>query len=437
VTTLDTPPMTQSPRMAPSELTEDSGTQALADAHAQLRHAVEVLGYSPGYADMLGRARRELRVSVPLRRDNGDYAVFTGYRVQHNLSRGPAKGGVRYAAEVSLDEVRALAMWMTWKCALVELPYGGAKGGIAIDTRDYSQSELERLTRRYTTEILPLIGPEKDIPAPDIGTDERTMAWMMDTYSVSKGYTVPGVVTGKPVSLGGSLGRPSATSLGVFHTARFAMEQAGIRLAGATAAVQGFGKVGADAARFLDEAGVAVRAVSDRYGAVYNASALDITGLRAHCAQTGSVVGFAGSEPIESADLLALDVDVLVPAAVEGVITADNAFAVTARIVVEGANGPTTTAADAILRERDVLVVPDILANAGGVIVSYFEWVQANQAYWWTQAEVEQRLEVRMRSAWESVCRTAASRQLTLRQSATVTAVERVTEAHVLRGLYP
>jgi glutamate dehydrogenase (NAD(P)+) len=328
-------------------------------------------------------------------------------------------------------------MWMTWKCALVELPYGGAKGGIAIDTRAYSQGELERLTRRYTTEILPLIGPERDIPAPDIGTDENTMAWMMDTFSVSKGYTVSGVVTGKPVSLGGSLGRPSATSLGVFHTARYAMEQQGIRLEGATAAVQGFGKVGADAARFLDEAGVVVLAVSDRYGAVHSASGLDIAALRRHCAETGSVDGFPGGEAIEPSQLLTLNVDLLVPAAVEGVLTADNAHAVGARVVVEGANGPTTTDADAILRERGVLVVPDILANAGGVIVSYFEWVQANQAYWWTKAEVEQRLEVRMRSAWQSVCRTATERQLTLRQAATVTAVERVTEAHVLRGLYP
>jgi glutamate dehydrogenase (NAD(P)+) len=437
VTTLEAAGLPTYDLRSPSDAGASPGTQALADAHAQLSHAVGVLGYGPGYADLLGRARRELRVSVPLRRDNGEYAVFTGYRVQHNLSRGPAKGGVRYAPEVSLDEIRALAMWMTWKCALVELPYGGAKGGIAIDTREYSESELERLTRRYTTEILPLIGPERDIPAPDIGTDEKTMAWMMDTFSVTKGYTVPGVVTGKPVSLGGSLGRPSATSLGVFHTARLAMEQRGIRVGGATAAVQGFGKVGADAARFLSTAGTSVLAVSDRYGAVHNSHGLDIAALHRHCADTGSVDGFPGGEPIEPAHLLALDVDLLVPAAVEGVLTADNAHDVGARVIVEGANGPTTTDADAILQERDILVVPDILANAGGVIVSYFEWVQANQAYWWTQKEVEQRLEDRMRTAWQSVCRTAAARQLTLRQAATVTAVERVTEAHVLRGLYP
>ena len=406
-------------------------------AQQQFDLAAERLNLDPGLRRVLRQPRRELTVHFPVKMDDGSVQVFTGYRVQHNLSRGPAKGGVRYAPEVSLDEVRALAMWMTWKCALVELPYGGAKGGIAIDTRDHSQAELERLTRRYTTEILPLIGPEKDIPAPDIGTDENTMAWMMDTFSVAKGYTVPGVVTGKPVSLGGSLGRPSATSLGVFHTARFAMEERGIGLVGATAVVQGFGKVGADAARFLDEAGATVLAVSDRYGAVHNASGLDIGALRAFCAATGSVVGFAGAEPIEPAELLTLEVDVLVPAAVEGVITAANAGEVRARVIVEGANGPTTTEADAILRERDVVVVPDILANAGGVIVSYFEWVQANQAYWWTQAEVEQRLEVRMRSAWNSVARVAADRQLTLRQAATVSAVERVTEAHVRRGLYP
>ena len=414
-----------------------AGNQALRDARSQLAHAVSVLGYDQGLHDMLASSRRELRVCVPLRRDSGEYEVLTGYRVQHNLARGPAKGGLRYSPDVSLDEVRALAIWMTWKCALVDLPYGGAKGGITIDPSRYSRRELERVTRRYTSEILPIIGPERDIPAPDIGTDETTMAWMMDTYSVSQGYTVPGVVTGKPFSLGGSRGRPSATSLGVFEAARLALAHRGIPLSSCTAAVQGFGKVGADAAGYLAEAGVTVRAVSDRFGAVHNPTGLDIEALRAHCARTGTVVGFAGAEPLDPAELLTLDVTLLVPAAVESVLTEQNAARVRAEVVVEGANGPTTTEADEVLNDRDVLVVPDILANAGGVIVSYFEWVQANQAYWWSQAEVEERLRTRMAAAWRDVLEASAEYSLTLRQAATVLAVKRVAEAHLRRGLYP
>jgi glutamate dehydrogenase (NAD(P)+) len=414
-----------------------AGNQALQDARGQLAHAVSVLGYDRGLHDMLASSRRELRVCVPLRRDSGEYEVLTGYRVQHNLARGPAKGGLRYSPDVSLDEVRALAIWMTWKCALVDLPYGGAKGGITIDPSRYSRRELERVTRRYTSEILPIIGPERDIPAPDIGTDESTMAWMMDTYSVTQGYTVPGVVTGKPFSLGGSLGRPSATSLGVFEAARLALAHRGIPLRSCTAAVQGFGKVGADAAGYLAAAGVTVRAVSDRFGAVHNADGLDIDALRAHCATTGSVVGFAGSEPLDPGALLTLDATLLVPAAVESVLTKENAHLVRAQVIVEGANGPTTTEADDVLADRDVLVVPDILANAGGVIVSYFEWVQANQAYWWTQAEVEGRLRTRMEAAWHDVLETSQQYSLTLRQAATVLAVKRVAEAHLRRGLYP
>ena len=333
--------------------------------------------------------------------------------------------------------MRALAIWITCKCALVDLPYGGAKGGITIDPSRYSRREMERVTRRYTSEILPIIGPERDIPAPDIGTDESTMAWMMDTYSVTQGHTVPGVVTGKPFSLGGSLGRPSATSLGVFEAARLALAHRGIPLSGCTAAVQGFGKVGADAAGYLAEAGVTVRAVSDRFGAVHNADGLDIDALRAHVAHTGSVVGFAGAEPLDPGELLTLDVTLLVPAAVESVLTKANASLVRAQVVVEGANGPTTTEADDALNDRGVLVVPDILANAGGVIVSYFEWVQANQAYWWTQAEVEERLRTRMAAAWRDVLETSEQYSLTLRQAATVLAVRRVAEAHLRRGLYP
>ncbi|MCM3657867.1 Glu/Leu/Phe/Val dehydrogenase [Agromyces mediolanus] len=409
----------------------------LEDARAQLAEAIALLGYSDGTRQMLATPRRELTVAVPLRTDAGETRLFTGYRVQHNFSRGPAKGGLRYAPNVNLDEVRALAMWMTWKCALLDVPYGGAKGGIAIDPREHSQAELERVTRRYTSEILPIIGPERDIPAPDIGTDERTMAWIMDTYSVNSGYTVPGIVTGKPIALGGSQGRASATSRGVTHIALAALRHAGITQSQATAAVQGFGKVGADAARFLGEAGVTVQAVSDQYGAVFNAAGLDIEALGDHVQRTGAVVGFAGGEALDGAALLELDVDLLVPAAVEGVLHEGNAGRVGAKVIVEGANGPTTPDADRILRERGILVVPDILANAGGVIVSYFEWVQANQAYWWRADEVESRLEERMLSAWEHVLGYARSRDLSLRTAATALAVERVAEAHKLRGLYP
>jgi len=413
------------------------GEGPLADAHAQLAAAVAQLGYDDGTHQMLGSPRREMAVSIPLRREDGTTAVYSGYRVQHNFSRGPAKGGLRFSPNVDLDEVRALAMWMTWKCALVDVPYGGAKGGVAIDPRAHTQLELERVTRRYTSEILPIIGPEVDIPAPDMGTNEQTMAWIMDTYSTAMGHTVPGVVTGKPVALGGSLGRAAATSRGVAHIAILAMESHGITVSSASAAVQGFGKVGRDTARFLADAGVAVRAVSDIDGAVYNAAGLDILALCDHVDATGSVVGFSGSEPLPPADLLTLDVDVLVPAALEGVLTGANAGSVRAKLVVEGANGPTTKEADEILVDRGVLMVPDILANSGGVIVSYFEWVQANMAYQWTEAEVNGRLKERMTKAWRDVVSFSTDRGLTYREAATVLAVQRVTEAHRLRGLYP
>jgi glutamate dehydrogenase (NAD(P)+) len=409
----------------------------LADARVQLSAAVDLLGLDDGLHAMLATPRRELTVSVPLRTDDGSTMLFTGYRVQHNFSRGPAKGGLRYSPSVSLDEVRALAMWMTWKCALLDVPYGGAKGGVTIDPRLHSAAELERVTRRYTSEILPIIGPERDIPAPDVGTDEQTMAWIMDTYSVNTGYTVPGIVTGKPISLGGSHGRASATSRGVTHVALAALRHRGIAVEGATAAVQGFGKVVRDTARFLYEAGVRVTAVSDQYGALHDAAGIDIARLEAHVSGTGSVVGFAGADPLDRDLLLELDVKLLVPAAVEGVLHEGNAARVTAPVIVEGANGPTSAAADRIFAESGQLVVPDILANAGGVIVSYFEWVQANQAYWWNAEEVEAKLAERMLNAWHQVVDYAAKRRLSLRTAATVLAVERVAEAHLLRGLYP
>lgn len=318
-----------------------------------------------------------------------------------------------------------------------DVPFGGAKGGIIIDPRLYSDAELERITRRYTSELLPVIGPENDIPAPDIGTDERTMAWIMDTYSVSVGATVPSVVTGKPISVGGSLGRASATSRGVVHVALGALAHLGLEPGVSTAAVQGFGKVGSGVVEFLSEAGVTIRAVSDQYGAIESPGGIDPQALNEHVAETGTVVGFPDARPMDAGRLLEHDVDLLVPAAVEGVIHADNAPHVRARLVVEGANGPTTTAADQILESKGVVVVPDILANAGGVIVSYFEWVQGNQSYWWSAHEVDERLKVRMLGGWERVRAMSLKRSLSLRDAATATAVVRVAEAHSLRGLYP
>jgi glutamate dehydrogenase (NAD(P)+) len=412
-------------------------TSPLTTALAQLSSAVELLGFDDGLHQMLATPRRELHVAVPLRRDDGRIELHAGYRVQHNISRGPGKGGLRFAPGVDIDEVRALAMWMTWKCAVVELPYGGAKGGVAIDPRGYSPAELERVTRRYTSEVMPIIGPERDIMAPDVGTAEQTMSWVMDTYSVNSGYTIPAVVTGKPLAVGGSLGRATATSRGVVHATAAALADAGVEMAEVTAAVQGFGKVGSHAARFLAEGGARVLAVSDAEGGVHNPAGLDIPALHAHVATTGTVAGFTGGDPIDNAGLLALDVDVLIPAATEDVLDADTARTVKARWVVEGANGPTTSEGDRVLAERGVVVVPDILANAGGVVVSYFEWVQANQAYWWTEREIEDRLEHRMRSAYAAVAQRARADGITLRDAALVIGVRRVAEAHQLRGLYP
>jgi glutamate dehydrogenase (NAD(P)+) len=420
---------------APVETTQRSGP--LAAAKQQLCEAAEHLGLDDGTFQILSDPRRQLAVSVPLRRDDGSVEVLRGYRVQHNFTRGPAKGGVRYSPLVNLDEVRALAMWMTWKCALVSVPYGGAKGGITFDPRGYSVSELERITRRYTSEIAHFIGPDRDIPAPDIGTDEQTMAWMMDTYSVNAGHTVLGVVTGKPLGFGGSRGRASATSRGVSHVCLAALGDRGIPAATATAAVQGFGKVGRGAALFLEDAGVRVIAVSDQYGAVADPDGIDIRALGAHVDATGAVLGYPNAESIAADDLLLLDVTLLVPAAIEGVLTEQNAAQVRARIVVEGANGPTTPAADDIFERNGVLVVPDIFANAGGVLVSYFEWIQGNQAYWWSEREVEEKLRERMLRTWGQLRDRSEADGRPLRATATAMAVERVADAHRLRGLYP
>jgi glutamate dehydrogenase (NAD(P)+) len=369
--------------------------------------------------------------------DDGSVRVFDGFRIQHSLVRGPAKGGLRYHPAVDLDEVRALAMLMTWKCALVNIPFGGAKGGVACEPRSLSLGELERLTRRYATEISIIIGPHYDIPAPDLGTTPQVMAWFMDTYSVHEGHSITGVVTGKPVNIGGTAGRVDATGKGCVIVAREAAKQLGFELRGARAVVQGFGNVGSNTARALRAEGAHVVAVSDAQGGIFRSDGLDIADVIQHHNRTKTVVGFPGAEPITNEEILELPCDVLVPAALENQITVDNAARVQARLIVEGANGPTTPEADRILRERQIVVVPDILANAGGVIVSYFEWVQDLQSYFWEEDEITRRLEHILMRAFNDVLRASRGERLDLRATAYRLAVARVAEALVTRGIYP
>ena len=414
-------------------------TTAWEAALSQLEAAADVLGLDQGMRDLLATPKRVLTVAVPVRRDDGRLEVFTGYRVHHNVTRGPAKGGIRYHTMVSLDEVKALAMWMTWKCAVVGIPFGGAKGGVIVDPATLSRGELERLTRRYAAELLPILGPEKDIPAPDVNTDDQVMAWIMDTFSMNKGYSVPGIVTGKPIVIGGSEGRGGATSLGVMYCLFMALRERGRQPSEVSVAVQGFGKVGSGVAQFLHDAGCNVVAVSDVRGGVYNARGLNPQALLRHRRATGSptISSFPGADRISNEELLALDVDVLIPAALEGVIRADNVDQVKASIVVEGANGPTTPAADKVLDDRGCLVVPDVLANAGGVTVSYFEWVQDLQAYFWSEDEVNQRMRRVMEHAFGEVSALAQEKDVSLRQAAQVIGVGRVADAHRTRGLFP
>jgi glutamate dehydrogenase (NAD(P)+) len=394
----------------------------------QLDDAARIIDLDPGVHEVLRNPRRTLEVAIPTRMDDGSIRVFTGYRVHHNTSRGPSKGGLRYHPAVTLDEVKALAMWMTWKCSVVNIPYGGAKGGVIVDPKALSRSELERMTRRYASEILPLIGPERDIPAPDMGTNGEIMAWIMDTYSTREGYSVPGVVTGKPVAIGGSKGRVSATGRGVSYVTLATLKHLGMAVEDARIVVQGFGNVGNHAVQLLEEMGCIVVGVSD---------GLSHVGLTTHVRQAGSLAGYEGGEHVSNDELLELDCDVLIPAAIENQLTDENADAVKATVVVEAANGPTTPQADAIFKDRNLLVVPDILANSGGVTVSYFEWVQDIQSYYWDEDEVNERLRKIMERAYVDVLSLSEERKVTMREAATVLGVTRVAEAHKTRGLYP
>ena len=389
------------------------------------------------WIETLRRPKRILIVDVPIKLDNGTIAHYEGYRVQHNLSRGPGKGGVRFHPQVTLPEVMALAAWMSIKNAVVNVPFGGAKGGVRVDPRKLSRAELERLTRRYTSEINIVLGHDRDIPAPDINTDEQIMAWMMDTFSVNQGRTEMGVVTGKPISLGGSLGRHDATGRGVFIAAREAAKRIGMPIGDARVVVQGFGNVGEAAARIFAENGAKVVAVQDETGGVFNSNGLDHVALRHYRAERGTLEDFPGGEALSVADFWALPCEFLIPAAIEGQITADNAPAIRARVIVEGANGPTTTEADRILQGRGVLIVPDVLANAGGVTVSYFEWVQDIASFFWSEAEINQRLDRIMVEAFQPVWEIAERNAIPLRTAAYVVACRRVLSARAQRGLYP
>src|SRR6266481_58779 len=406
-------------------------------AIAQLDRVASRLGLDADIHERLRYPRRALVVSVPVRMDSGKTEVFIGYRVHHNTVLGPTKGGLRYAVDVDLGEVSALAMLMSWKCALMNLPYGGAKGGVRCDPRKLSMQEKEHLTRRYTVEIILMIGPDLDIPAPDLGTDEQTMAWMMDTYSMTQGKSVPGVVTGKPLIVGGSAGRREATGRGIVYVLYQALHSLGDELKGKTVVVQGFGNVGGTAARILWRDGAIVRGVSDYKGGIWNSQGLDIHLLEEHVKASGSVVGFPGADSISNSDILEQPCDLLLPAATGSQIREDNAHKIRARIIIEGANGPTTPEADVILRDRGVIVVPDILANAGGVVVSYFEWVQGLQFYFWKETEIIARLQEIMTRAFTRVWNASKKENVDLRTAALMEGVSRVADAHQIRGLYP
>ncbi|HWR51607.1 MAG TPA: Glu/Leu/Phe/Val dehydrogenase [Bryobacteraceae bacterium] len=421
--------------MKPEVLADEKNTYELAMQNFEA--AADVLELSDDVRNMIRSPERVLAVTVPVRMDNGRIHCFEGYRVQHNTSRGPAKGGIRYHPNVTLEEVKALATWMTWKCAVVDIPFGGGKGGVTCNPKAMSIEEIERLTRRYTTAILPIIGPGQDIPAPDVYTNSQIMAWIMDTYSMTRGYLVPGVVTGKPISLGGSLGRDEATGRGVFYTIESACQHLKMRLKGSRVVIQGFGNAGSVSGHLLDGAQADVIAVSDSRGAIYSKDGLHIPKVMLHKERTGTVVGFPGAEEISPEELLATECDILIPAALENVINGHNAGRVRAKIVAEAANGPLTPEADAILECNGTFVIPDILCNAGGVTVSYFEWVQNEQHLRWDLAEVNQRLEKIMKRSFSEVLEISLGRKVGLRKAANMLAITRVVEASNLRGLYP
>jgi glutamate dehydrogenase (NAD(P)+) len=410
---------------------------ALANAQHQFDIAADRLRLDADFRAVLRECKRELTVRFPVRMDDGSLRVFEGFRVQHNIARGPAKGGIRYHPSTTLDEVKALAMWMTWKCAVVGIPFGGAKGGVICDAKRLSRRELEQLTRRYTTEISLLIGPERDIPAPDVNTDEQVMAWIMDTYSMTVGHSVPAVVTGKPVSIGGSEGRRDATARGCLYVISEAARDRGLSLDGATAVVQGFGNVGATLARLLSEAGTRVIAVSDSAGGVLNTRGIDMRRAMAYKRENGTLVGMPGADRISNADLLELQCDVLAPCALDGQINRGNATRVRAGLIAEGANGPVTPDADLVLADRGIVSLPDVLANAGGVTVSYFEWVQDLQSFFWEEDEINAKLERVMRRAYRSVVELASTQAVDLRTAAQMLAIGRVAEATRIRGIYP
>ncbi len=399
--------------------------------------AADVMQLEASMREILATCQRELTVNFPVEMDDGSVRVFTGHRVQHNSGPGPTKGGIRFHQQVNLSEVKALAMWMTWKCAVVGLPYGGAKGGVTVNPKLLSQNELQNLTRRYTTDISAVIGPDEDIPAPDVNTNPQVMAWIMDTYSMMVGHSVPGIVTGKPLALGGSQGRVEATGRGCVYAIEEASQSIGMNLAGSRTAVQGFGNAGSVAARLMEEDGSLVVAVSDSRGGIYNPTGLDIAAVVAHKLQTGSVVDFPEAENITNEELLEIDCDILIPAALETVITRENAARVKATMIAEAANGPTTPGADEILYDNGVLILPDIFANAGGVTVSYFEWVQSLQWFPWTLEEVNARLRTIMQQSFHEIYQTSRSREVNMRTAALIKAIDRVAEFTRLRGIFP
>lgn len=407
-------------------------------AQSQLKVVAEAMDLKPHYYEYLRMPQRELIVHFPARMDDGNIRMFTGFRVHHNTTAGPTKGGIRYHPDVTLDECRALAMWMTWKCALMNLPYGGAKGGVIVDPKELSAFELEGMTRRYATEISSFIGPERDIPAPDVGTNAQVMAWIMDTYSMHKGHSVPAVITGKPVSVGGTVGRESATGLGITYVTRAVLKRVlGVELDDATVAIQGFGNVGSWAARTMDERGAKVVAVSDQYGGIYNSNGLDPRHLMRYVAEHGRLEGYPGADTLTNQELLELDVDVLVPAALEGQITKENADRIRASVIAEGANGPTTPEADQILADKGVTVIPDILCNAGGVVVSYFEWVQGLQSFFWDEGQVRQRMQDKLIDNLDLVISSTIRKKQGLRTAAYTIAMGRIVESIEVRGFYP